>query len=147
MFIHTFYTWLLANLLQPLLISCFVLLFGEQAGYYIHISDGVSLFLLLVSSLGYSLPCLLLGWFCLRIICALPYSIITRYMLWLITAAGLVILEAFFLLVFTYPGHSGLVVYAVPGVIAAGISVIFRFTQFRALICSTPNQTYETSQV
>ena len=147
MFIHTFYTWLLANLVQPLLIACFVFVLGEQGDYSIYVNNGLSLVMVLIYSIGYSLPCLLLGWFCLRIICALPYSIITRYMLWLITAAGLVVLEAFFVLVFTYPGHSGLLIYAVPGVISAVIAVVFRFAQFRALICSTPNQTYETSQV
>ena len=58
MFLHVFYSWLIAQVFHPLL---FIALFFLSHGYVGHINAG-DIFIFLVISTIVSSPCLLLGW-------------------------------------------------------------------------------------
>lgn len=133
MFRHTFNTWLVANLLQPL----FILL---AAGFFndgIPVSFGDIIIMagyILIWSLLLSSPCLLIGWGCLFIITHMPSSLLTRFVIWWFTACLLAVLEFLIMAGFGGDVSSEIVIYGFASVMAVFVTVVFRFSQFSKLI-------------
>ena len=145
MFLHTFYTWLLANLLHPLMFLLAALIMPEVPGFDKDLLEII--LLLLVYSLCLSAPCLLLGWPCLYLIICSLYSGDARFMLWLVSAALLIVLEFLFILLVGDNLGPEFLLFSLPGVAAVGTSILIRYRQFKKLIHLSKIENHETNLV
>jgi hypothetical protein len=148
MFLHTFNTWLIANLLHPLLISAF--------GYMIYGHDGVlwyadvvkGYFIVLAASLICSLPFLVFGWLLLRLVVSSDHTPSGRLFLWMIFSAMVVFLEVLSLIIMVkQPLDPKTFSLAIPGVLAVSAAIIIRYQQFRKLIPLPETNTNENNLV
>ena len=136
---HTFYTWLVANMLHLLFLVLLSLCFNtaidwnnfEQAARTL----GYALFL----SLLYSSPGLLIAWGCLYVISYIPASMIHRFFIWLLTVSFLVVIELLIIIGFDSYLSANELLYGMSSIGAVVIAIIFRFSQFKSLI--HPNHT------
>ena len=145
MFLHTFYTWLLANLLHPLIFFLAALIMREAPGFDQNLFE--IFYLLLFYSFCFSLPCLLLGWLCLYLIICSPYSDDAKFILWLVTAASLIILEFLVILFIGDLTDLALLLFSLPGVAALSASILIRYKQFKKLIHIPKIKNHETNLV
>jgi hypothetical protein len=147
MFLHVFYSWLLTQVFHPL---CMVLL-----GFILNGAANDSfewsmefIFLFVLVSLIASLPCLLLGWLFLGLIVYSNYTVTAKFIFWLVTAAILVILNFWALVLFFDPGFRlEYFLAAVPGIISIWTASIFRVRQFQKLIYKQQNNDHATDLV
>ena len=131
MFLHVFYSWLIAQVFHPLL---FMVLFYLSHGYVSHIDAG-DIFVFLVISTIASSPCLLLGWLFLGVIVYSGYTGHAKFFLWLGTSAALVFLNFWCIILFFDPNIlREYFVWMIPGILSIWISSILRFRQFQELI-------------
>lgn len=146
MFLHTLYTWLLSNLLHPFLFMIFLLVGEGSAGSFC--SDNLIIELsFFTASLIISLPCLLVGWRCLYLIISFPFSGNSKFLIWLITAPVLVFLEFLFILFISDFLEIEFLVFSIPGMTAAMISILIRYKQFRKLSHIPKIYNHETNLV
>jgi hypothetical protein len=145
MFLHIFYTWLLANLLHPVMFFLAALIMREAPGFDQNLFEIV--LLLLAYSLCLSAPCLLLGWLCLYLIICSPYSGDARFVLWLVSAVLLIVLEFLFILLAGDILDLEFLLYSLPGVAAVGTSILIRYRQFKKLIHIPKINNHETNLV
>jgi hypothetical protein len=146
MFLHTFYTWLLSNLLHPVLFVILSIITQNYPGIFNphFFIDAVTFF---AWSLVISLPCLLLGVLCLYLIINSPYSAGTKFMLWLATGPSLVFLEFLFILLVMNLVEIEILLFSFPGIAAVGISILIRYWQFEKLSYSPKIDNHETNLV
>lgn len=132
MFLHTFYTWVLANLLHPVMFFIATLVIGETIEFNF---DLVKIyFLFLTYSVGISFPSLFLGWLSLYIILITPNTDTAKFLLWLITAPALILFEFIVILCLFGLVEKEIFLFSLPGITATGVAIAVRYPQFRKLI-------------
>lgn len=144
MFVYTFNTWLIANLLHPLMYMAFGFVTYGHDGilFYADIVKGYLLFLGL-SSL-FSLPSFLLGWFLLSIVALSDHAPFTRLLMWIGCSAILVFMEVLVLAMIIHePLGMKTFSLAIPGILAVSAAIIIRYKQFQNLISSFETNNYE----
>ena len=146
MFLHTFYTWLLSNLLHPVLFIL-LLIITENNTDILNSGFVTAIVTFFAVSLVISLPCLLLGWLCLYLITNSPYSAGTKFMVWLTTGPSLVFFEFLFILLFMDLIETEIFLFSFPGIAAIGISILIRFRQFEKLTYTPKIENHETNLV
>jgi len=145
MFLHTFYTWVIANLLHPILIllalhlMCGETVFGDE-----FIRVYITAF---IYSIVISVPCLLAGWFCVYLVSTIPLSVEAKFLIWLTIAPSLVFFEIFIILLVTGYIEAELLLYSIPGMAATGIAILSRYKQFQKIISINKTTNHETNLV
>src|SRR4051812_8549037 len=129
MFLNVFYSWLIAQVLHPILFMVSLWLFDGR--FFIN-AEYVFYFLLI--SILVSLPGLLSGWLCMGRIVAAHYTISAKFFIWLATAAMLVILTLWIVILFFDGGlQPEFLLAAIPGILSIWIASIIRLRQFYKL--------------
>ena len=146
MFLHTFYTWILSNLLHYILFII-ILIITEGNPDIFDSSLFISAVIFFCLSVIISLPCLLLGWLCLNLINASPYSGGIKFLLWLVTGPSLVFFEFLFILVLTNQIENEDFLVILPAMTAAGMSILIRYRQFEKLNYTPKIDDHETNLV
>src|SRR4030095_16408449 len=90
---HTFYTWLVANMLHMLFLVLISLAFNTPVDWHNHEQAVRMLTYAMFLSLLYSSPGLMIAWGCLYVISYIPASMIQRFFIWLLTVSFLVVIE------------------------------------------------------
>lgn len=145
MFLHTFYTWILANMLHPVMFFLATFVMGEASGFNQNLFE--SYFLCLVYSFFISIPCLFLGWLSLFIILVTPNPDDAKFVLWLVTAPVLIIFEFLVILILLDSMELKVLLFSLPGIVATGVSVLVRYQQFRKLSHTPKIENHETNLV
>jgi len=145
MFLHTFYTWVVANLLHPIIFFLAELIVGETIGFDFNLVAGYLLFL--TYSVGISFPCLFLGWLSLYIILMTPNTDTAKFLLWLIAAPALILFEVIVILCLVGSVEKELFLISLPGIAATGVAIGIRYPQFRKLIYTPKIENHETNLV
>lgn len=145
MFLHTFYTWVLANLIHPVMFFLATLIVGDASGFNQNLFE--SYFLYLVYSFCISFPCLFLGWLSLYIILVTPGSDDVKFFLWLVTAPAVILFEFLVILVLFDLIKLEILLFSVPGIAAIGVSILVRYQQFKKLIHTPKIENHETNLV
>lgn len=136
MFLHAFYTWLVANLLHPLMLAAGLIATTTVNVNFSFSSETISnLFQFLFYSMLFSLPCLLLSWLFLGIIVFSGYPWPVKFILWLFVTALLIFLEMFVILYLSEEEIEWeLLLFALPATGATWIAIALRWNQFKNLI-------------
>jgi hypothetical protein len=129
MYLYVFITWLLANLIHPIVFSFFMgndsdFLGGDILGFY---------FLILAYSLFISCIGLLLSFLIIHLISKIAIGNENKFICWLISAPMVIVLNLWLLLAFLGDGDSmELSNYelAIPSMIAVAIIIVVRFRYF-----------------
>ena len=130
MFLHVFYSWLIAQVLHPLVLIFSIWVFNDSSGY---VPRSSYFYFVLFSAIA-SLPCLLLGWLCFGMIVYADYTFEAKFLIWLTTAAILVILNlSIIILVFDNRLEAKDLLIAVPGILSIWIALFIRLKQFHRL--------------
>jgi hypothetical protein len=148
MFLHTFNTWLIANLLHPLMIMAFgwVIYGHEGILFYADVAKGY--LLVLGVSILCSLPSLLIGWFLLGVVVLTDYTPLARLIMWMCCSSILVFLEVLVMaLIVREPLTLETFSLAIPGILAVNAAIIIRYGQFRQLISSLQTDDHENNLV
>jgi hypothetical protein len=145
MFLHTFYTWVLANLLHPIMFFLATVIMGHAAGFDKYLFESALLFL--GYSFCFSFPCLLLGWLTLYLILASLYSVEAKFLLWLVTAPSLNIMEFLIILSLFDLMELEILLFLFPGVASVGASILIRYSRFKRLIHTPKIENHETNLV
>ena len=145
MFLHTFYTWVLANLLHQVMVFFAILIVGEYSGFNQDILE--TYFLFLVYSFCISIPCLLLGWLSLYIILSTPNSDDVKFLLWLVTTPAVILFEFLVILILFDLIGLKVLLFSLPGVASVGASILIRYNQFKKLIHTPKIANHETNLV
>jgi hypothetical protein len=132
MFLHIFYTWIIANLLHPVFMMLGIFILNESTASD---SEFFEIYLLIVfCSFIVSVPCLLFSWFSLYLISNTPYTTDAKYLVWLVTVSLTVFLEVFVILLIVDDVNSTTLLFSVPGVAATIVAIMLRYWQFKNLI-------------
>lgn len=136
MFLHVFNTWLIANLLHPLLVFLFsVLFFFDGASVPVFNGEMIEIMLyVLAFSLLLSLPCLLVATLCFCHIADMKYTVTSRFVCWLFAATGSVFFCLWGLILLFDIAAFQTIIYALPAIAATGIAVLIRYRQFVKII-------------
>jgi len=144
MHLHVFSTWVLANLLHPFIMLLYI-------GYPIHPSF-VELLgnysSILYYSVIFSLPSLFISFLWVYLISRLQVPAIGIYIIWLVSAPLLIILNMLLILIL-FPGAIGLlgVNYFIPAMIAVVIIILIRHDQFYSLTIQIKETKHENNLV
>jgi hypothetical protein len=125
-FKHVSNTWLLAQLFHPLVFMIALMLAGERAGMDIF-------FILLGAGFIFSLPAYLLCLAFFGSVMNLPYDYSVKLFVWCLVSVACVI-TGFFLICLAFMDVRAfleVLVFLIPGCIAAVIAVLIRHKQFR----------------
>lgn len=145
MFLHIFYTWLLANLLHPVFIF---LGFYLMEGYPIFTGEALQfLFPVLVYLLLFSIPCLFIGWVCLYLVSITPFHNDAKFLMWLFVAPLLVFMEILVILLLEGKVDIEELVFALPGMVAVAVAILIRYVQFQNLINVNKTTNHEADLV
>jgi hypothetical protein len=148
MFLHTFYTWLLANILHPLVLVGFVLtLHPEVAPYLLNSSFFEGFIYLAILSMVASFPCLLLSWGCLHLISAASHTIIASFFMWAIVTTSLIIVTGILVLDYYETLRLSFSDYLACPVITFAIAAVIRFKQFKRAIELSKINEHETNNI
>lgn len=147
MFNHTFNTWLLSNLLHPLSF----IIFGAIKNGSLSTS-GTEFFTIggyvFLVSLFVSIPCLFLGWLCIKMILrSIVISDELKFITWIFLAPLLAFVEFLILLIILDVLESDLLLYSLPGIIATVFSVLIRYPQFNKIAFTSQTDNHETNVV
>ena len=130
MFLHVFCSWLVAQVLHPFIFVFSIWILNDLSCYV----PWSSYFYFVLCSAIVSLPCLLLGWLCFGMIVYSDYTFTAKFLIWLTTAAILVILNLWIIiLVFDKRLHAEDFLIAVPGILSIWIASSIRLKQFYRL--------------
>ncbi|HEY6505112.1 MAG TPA: hypothetical protein VIZ28_14145 [Chitinophagaceae bacterium] len=135
MFVHILFTWLLANLLHPLLLALAIYLPEGDTGFF-SVAEFISV-LIQVSfySLIISLPCLFLGWGLLYVIVSTKDIILVKFIEWLFASAMLIVLELMGIIFLVDDSvEMEHLLFTLPAIGATWIAIAIRYKQFRNLI-------------
>lgn len=145
MFLHIFYTWIIANLLHPVFIFL---------GIYLTDGDPIFtgellqlLFLALMYSLLFSIPSLFIGWLCLYLISITPFNNDAKFLIWLFVAPLLVFIEILVILLLEGNIDVTELKFALPGMAAVALTVLSRYVQFQNLNSISETNKHETNLV
>jgi len=129
MFLNVLYSWLIAQILHPILFAVSLWLlngrFFLDAGY---------IFCFTAVSFVVSLPCLLLGWLCMGFIIHYNYTITGKFFIWLATSAVLVLLTLW-IIILSFDGgvDPEALLAALPGILSIWLASVIRWKQFHKL--------------
>lgn len=129
--LHTFSTWLVANLIHPVMMV-FASLILPEVFFNLHEEGGIIVLITFVLLLV-SLPCLLAGWLCLMIIVPAPHSPQLRFLVWMVAAPCIIVLQGLIMMLFAGTTSPGMLIGLVPAMIAVLLSVLIRYPQFKQL--------------
>jgi hypothetical protein len=129
--LHTFSTWLVANLIHPVMMA-FASLILPEVFFNLHEEGGLIVLLTFVLLLV-SLPCLLTGWLCLMIIVPAPHSLQLRFLVWMVAAPCIIVLQGLIMMLFAGTTSPGMLIGLVPAMLAVLLSVLIRYRQFKQL--------------
>lgn len=129
MYLHVFYTWLIANLFHPIMIA--VIYQFDTSGLSMEILK-MGLFIFFYSLL-FSLPSLFLGWVFIYFISRLPFDVISKFLIWLFLASVLPILNYIFVSLiflkseFFFPEE---IFVLTPAILSVAFSILIRTNYF-----------------
>lgn len=129
--LHTFSTWLVANLIHPVMMIFASLIMPEDF-FNLH-EEGGFIVLITFVLLLVSLPCLLAGWLCLMIIVPAPHSLQLRFLVWMVTAPCIIVSQGLLMMLIIGAGSKVLIAF-IPAMMAVILSVLIRYRQFKQLI-------------
>jgi hypothetical protein len=147
MFLHTYHSWLLTQLLQPFL---WILFSFFVAGDNSSLDPDTITIILFISffSLLCSIPCLLLSWGALYLITQSPFTVFGKFCLW-ITAVLFIAVSAFVIVLLSQQERILLKDFLLitPTIGATTLAILIRHNQFQKLIYSTETNYHETNLV
>ncbi|MGN6294926.1 MAG: hypothetical protein ACTHMV_19405 [Chitinophagaceae bacterium] len=132
--LHSFNTWLVANLIHPFLILIMDLI--DPAFFYDmdFLAEPSLLSMIFFFSFILSLPGLLLAYACLRIIVPAPHSYQVKLVIWALAAPGIIAFGAMVAMIIFGDFNPGGLIVCMPAMLSAMLSVLIRYQQFKRLI-------------
>ena len=129
MFVHTINTWLVAHLLHPIVFVIYFLLIVDPEYNWI-----AGLFFIAVFSFFASIPSLFIAWFLQYVITNAIFSLMEKYIAWMISVVATIVLN-FLALEFLLGIGIEEEMYEIlpPSILAAVLAVLVRHKQFFAL--------------
>ncbi len=129
-FIHTLNTWLVANLVHPVIFIIYFLLLNDREGN----NWGAGFFFVGVFSFFLSIPSLLIACFFQYVITNSNFSLLEKYIVWMIAVVGSIVLNFMGLdILFDLDLTGEAYKIQPPSIIAAILSILVRYKQFVAL--------------
>ena len=129
MFLHVFYSWLIAQVFHPVLFVVSLWLLG---GWFPVNPEDVFFFILI--SMLVSLPSLFAGWLFIGPIIHSNYTIAAKFFMWLASTAVLVILTLWIIILVLDGGrHLESLLAGTPGILSVWVASIIRLKQFQKL--------------
>lgn len=135
LFLYTFYTWLLANLLHPLFFFFLLLALGDHAQPYWNEGAIWLLFIFIIVCMACSLPCLIAGWLCMYVIRHTTYLPYAKFLVWLVAAPLLVFFEFLFIGVIADEMEAIILLLMLPSIAAVITAIVIRYSAFAKSIC------------
>lgn len=135
-FKHVGYTWLLAQLIHPLIFYCFTLL---NSGWEVDIGSLLSFF---IGSFLISLPAFILCLLFINIVPVLKISVTGNFIIWLALASTSIFINVVLLILLLGDTRLFLTEWDLffPSLIAAIVSILIRYRQFGGYVMATiPN--------
>lgn len=134
MFLHTFNTWFLANLLHPLIMLAGMIATHEHANSIFSTESFSILVLGFIFSIFCSLPSLFLSWGLLQIIVSACDTILEKVIAWLLVTALLIVLEVLVIrLIINDQFEIRGLLLSLPAIAATWIAIGIRWKQFMNL--------------
>ena len=131
MFLHVFYSWLITQLLHPILVIALSYVLNGS----IDLLEPGFIFLFAIGSVVISSPCLLLGWLSLGLIVYSDHTVVAKFVLWFLATGILVVLNFFILALILYRNFQvELLFMTIPGILSIWISSVIRWKQFQKLV-------------
>lgn len=134
LYLHMFNTWFIANLIHPCLWVILSLsgLLGDHSSLYPELVQAwCNVF---VISFFFSLPCLLLGIVCLRLVLGIPFTRMARFATWLVIAPSLILLQFLLVYVLFIRVEMDMFVALLPAIAATVLAIAIRCRQFMKLL-------------
>lgn len=129
MFVHTINTWLVAHLLHPMVFALYFLLFNDPKYNWI-----AGLFFIAVFSFFASIPSLFIAWFLQYVITNANFSLMEKYIAWMISVVATIVLNFLGLeFLFGIGIDEEMNEILPPSIISAVLAVLIRHQQFFAL--------------
>ena len=129
-FVHTLNTWLVANLIHPVVFIIYFLWLNDAEGN----NWGAGFFLIGVFSFFASIPSLLLSWFLQYAITNTNFSLTEKFISWILSVVVAIFLNfAGLKLLYDVDVWTDIDEIMPPPVIAAILSILIRYRQFFAL--------------
>ena len=148
MFSHAFSTWLLANLLHPLIWFIFLVITGNNNNDTFSAESVSMLFIVFFYSLIFSLPCLLLSRGLLQVTAFMKDNHLVKFIAWFFGNALLIVLEVWVIILLLTGGKEiELLLYSVPAIAATWLAIAFRWKQFKNLILHQKTNDHENNLV
>jgi hypothetical protein len=145
---HTCNTWLLANLIHPLIWIIYVWITLHDAMFAIQLDTVIGQYVtILIFSLIASSPLLALGCVFIRIVTQPRYTIPAAWSLWLVTLILLVVFEAIVMVFFFGDLIFEMYEIFLPSIIATCLAVCIRYKQFTRLYYSPETNEHENDMV
>ncbi|HTD94389.1 MAG TPA: hypothetical protein VK644_11270, partial [Chitinophagaceae bacterium] len=137
MVLHTFNTWLLANVIHPLIwILCAFVFFPAVINEFHPDTLLRECVIIFIFSLLVSSPLFVLGCIFIRIVTQPRYTIPAAWSLWLATLILLIVFEAIVMMFFFDSAFFGMYQLFLPSIIATCLAVCIRYRQFTRLYYS-----------
>jgi hypothetical protein len=142
--LHISGTWLLANLLHPVVLFLYIGNSGDQSLF--DLIGGY--FSIIIFSLIFSSPSLWLSFLWGYLISDFPLPAIGKYFIWIISAPLLIIINLQLILLF-FAGEINFseINFCVPAMIAAEIIILIRYNQFMNCINQLKETRHENNMV
>jgi hypothetical protein len=144
--LYVFNTWVVANLLHPVLIY---ILFGSMSGEFFNDNFLQFYFLCCVYSFIFSLPALLVAWLLFHIIRRIRVSALSKFITWSFFASIVPVLIWYFLFMVFDSGdlQKEDLEMMLPSSLAIISSILIRVRQFFILFTQLKNQNHENKMV
>jgi hypothetical protein len=121
---HIANTWLVANVIQFVLISLSVVIWFpfEEASLLFIIAS--------VAGIVFSVPALVAAYFCFDLIADASLPVNTRFLIWLVVCPTIVLLECGIGLMIFGKGDLTGIFFCIPGLLAAFFAILIRYKAF-----------------
>lgn len=148
MFSHAFSTWLLANLLHPLIWFIYLVTTGNNNNNTFSAESFSMLFIGFFYPLIFSLPCLFLSWCLLQVIAFMNDNHLVKFIASLFGNALLIVLEVWIIILLLTGGNEPeLLLFSVPAIAATWLAIAIRWKQFKNLILHQKTNDHENNLV
>jgi hypothetical protein len=143
---HTFITWVVANLLHPLVWVLFIQLKNVEP---VSIESVQGLFLITVFTFIFSLPSLFLASLLLSLIAKSFQNINVRFVVWVFSVTVIPMINCLILdlIAESWKITGEAFELAIPATIATFIAVLIRYKQFSKLFIQQKNENHENTMV
>jgi len=133
MFIHTLLTWLLANVIHPIMMFVCLLIVSNFNTAPEPEMIAVAVPLILVSSI-LSIPALFISWLMLQVITQLMLTSEMKFLLWLLTAPAMILLQFLVMSVLMDLIAMSEIELIIPAMLSALIAIPCRYNAFVKLV-------------